>query len=194
VRIRPILPLALALVVLDPSLRSGQACAQNSPQMSPAAAIPQWRTFVGANPLGIPFDIVAIEAETAIAAAATVGLVGSYNDIDNRNYKTLDGRFKYWPAETAMRGFAVGLSAGWTNFRGPEMCTTSACTAFARQTLNAGTIGVLVDYNWTQGPSQRFVVGTGVGAKRVLSSRAERDRVGLDRAYVTGRFVIGLLF
>jgi hypothetical protein len=51
-----------------------------------------------------------------------------------------------------------------------------------------------VDYNWTQGPSQRFVIGTGVGAKRVLASAEERDKVGLDRAYVTARFVIGLLF
>jgi hypothetical protein len=189
VRIRPILPLALAFV-------AAPLAAQNSPQMSPAAAIPQWRTFVGANPLGIPFDIVAVEAETAISSAATVGVVGSYNDIDNKVFTTFDGRFKYWPAETAMRGFAVGLSAGWTKFRGNEAftCTSTACTSAGFQTLNAGTIGVLVDYNWTQGPSQRFVVGTGVGAKRVLASKTERDRVNLPRALPTGRFVIGLLF
>ena len=190
-----LLPLALLLsTVLVPSLRSGQALAQNSPQMSPAAAIPQWRTFFGANPLGIPFDIVAVEGETAIATAATVGLVGSYNDIDNRVFTTIDGRFKFWPAETAMRGFAVGLSAGWTKFQGHESCLDSSCTTFGRQSLSAATIGALVDYNWTQGPSQRFVVGTGVGAKRVLASRAERDRVSIDRAVLTGRFVIGLLF
>jgi hypothetical protein len=167
--------------------------------MSPAAAIPQWRTFIGANPLGIPFDIVSIEAETVISGASTGGIVGSYNDIDSRRYTTVDARFKYYPAETAMRGFSVGMSAGMTKFRSENGgCsfnpTTGVCTQQPPQNLNAGTLGVLVDYNWTQGPSQRFVVGTGVGAKRILASVDDRARIGLDRAYVTGRFVIGLLF
>jgi hypothetical protein len=181
------------------ALGTAPLAAQNSPAMSPAAAIPQWRSFIGANPLGIPFDIVSIEAETTIMDAATVGLVGSYNDIDNKRYTTFDARFKYYPAETAMRGFSVGMSGGMTKFRGNDgLCvfnpSTGGCTPQPAETLNAGTLGVLVDYNWTQGPSQRFVVGTGVGAKRILASREDRDRIGLDRAYVTGRFVIGLLF
>jgi hypothetical protein len=167
--------------------------------MSPAAAFPQWRTFVGANPLGIPFDIVAVELETTVAPAATLGFSGSYNDIDNTRYTTFDGKFKYYPAEVAMRGFSVGMSFGWTKFRGSnDLCTfdpvtgTSSCNP--PSTLSAGTLGVLVDYNWTQGPSQRFVIGTGIGAKRILASAEKRDPVGLERAYVTGRFVIGLLF
>lgn len=185
-RIRSVLPLVLAL-------GTARLAAQNSPAMSPAAAIPQWRSFVGANPLGIPFDIVSIEAETTIMDAATVGVVGSYNDIDSRRYTTFDARFKYYPAETAMRGFSVGMSGGMTKFRG--QCTSVDISGNCLYpTLNAGTLGVLVDYNWTQGPSQRFVVGTGVGAKRILASADERNRLGLDRAYVTGRFVIGLLF
>src|SRR5436190_12934092 len=94
VRLRLVLPLALALGAVP-------VAAQNSPQMSPAAAIPQWRTFVGANPLGIPFDIVAVELETTAAPAATVGFSGSYNDIDNTRFTTLDGKFKYYPAEVA---------------------------------------------------------------------------------------------
>jgi hypothetical protein len=166
--------------------------------MSPAAAIPQWRTFLGANPLGIPFDIVSVEVETAVAPAATVGAVAAYNDIDNTIYSTADVRFKYYPAEVAMRGFSVGMSAGWTKFRtneetftcGPTTCTTNPNP----QSLSAGTLGVLIDYNWTQGPSQRFVIGTGIGAKRILASSDERNRLNLERAYVTGRFVIGLLF
>jgi hypothetical protein len=172
--------------------------AQNSPQMSPAAAVPQWRSFIGANPLGIPFDIVSVEGETAISNAATVGLLGSYNDIDDKRYTTFDTRFKYYPNEIAMRGFAVGLSLGYTKFKGSEGATfdpiTGTTSTVPAAVLNAGTLGVLVDYNWTQGPSQRFVIGTGVGAKRVLASQEKRDTVGLDRAYVTARFVIGLLF
>jgi hypothetical protein len=40
--------------------------------MSPAAAIPQWQTFVGANPLGIAFEVVSIEAETVVPTASTL--------------------------------------------------------------------------------------------------------------------------
>src|SRR3954466_10844483 len=123
--------------------------------MSPAAAYPQWRTFVGANPLGIPFDIVAVELETTAAPAATVGVSGSYNDIENTRYTTFDGKFKYYPAEVAMRGFSVGMSFGWTRFRYDSTtfnCATGPCVETKDpQTLSAGTLGVLVDYNWTQG-------------------------------------------
>lgn len=166
-----------------------------NPPMSPAAATPQWRSFLSANPLGIPFDIVSVEAETAVSGGGTVGVVGSYNDIDRTRYQTFDAHFKYYPGEIAMKGFAVGLSAGYTRFN-TELVNAAPDPSGnqPRGQLNAGTLGVLVDYNWTQGPSQRFVVGTGVGAKRILASSERRDPLGLDRAYLTGRFVIGLLF
>jgi hypothetical protein len=166
--------------------------------MSPAAAIPEWRSFISANPLGIPFDIVSVEAETVIAPATTIGAVGAYNDFDNTRYSTLDGRLKYYPAEIAMRGFSVGMSFGYTKFKTADFTNTDPFTGVTTTTpgnsLNAGTLGVIVDYNWTQGPSQRFVIGTGVGAKRILASAEKRDPLQLERAYVTGRFVVGLLF
>jgi hypothetical protein len=173
---------------------AGPMLAQNSP-MSPAAAVPQWRSFFGANPLGIPFDIVSIEGETAVSSGGTIGALASYNDFDNTRYTTVDARFKYYPGEVALRGFAVGLSLGYTKFNGySNNAIFPPSGEPPRENLNAGTLGVLVDYNWAQGPAQRFVVGTGVGAKRILASAARRETVGLDRAYVTARFVIGLLF
>jgi hypothetical protein len=44
------------------------------------------------------------------------------------------------------------------------------------------------------GVNRRFLVGTGLGAKRVLAGEGERNRVGLGRAYGTVRFVIGYAF
>ena len=44
------------------------------------------------------------------------------------------------------------------------------------------------------GVNRRFLVGTGVGAKRVLAGAAERQTVQLRRAYGTARFVIGYAF
>jgi hypothetical protein len=170
--------------------------AQNSPQMSPAAAIPEWRSFVGANPLGIPFDIVSVEAETVIATGTTVGGLASYNDFDSKQFTTFDAKFKYYPGEVAMRGFSIGLSLGHTVFKGEntDVAPDPVTNEYPRATFKAGTLGVLVDYNWTLGPAQRFIVGTGVGAKRILASREKREVLGMDRAYPTARFVIGLLF
>ncbi|HET9423972.1 MAG TPA: hypothetical protein VFO55_01270 [Gemmatimonadaceae bacterium] len=178
------------------SLSAGQLMAQNSPQMSPAAAVPQWRSFIGANPLGIPFDIVSVEAETAISSGGTVGLVAAYNDFDDTRFTTFDLRGKYYPGEVAMRGFAVGLSLGTTKFNGFDYTRPGDPVTGEppRATLQAPTLGVLVDYNWAQGPSQRFIVGTGIGAKRILASEEKRRPLDLERAYITGRFVIGLLF
>jgi hypothetical protein len=191
VRIRSLLSMTALL------LCATRLAAQNSPLMSPAAAIPQWRSFIGANPLGIPFDIVSLEAETAVSAGGTLGILASYNDIQDTRFTTFDARFKYYPGEIAMRGFAIGLTAGYTKFNGfrsPYNPPFGSTAEPPRDNLNAGTLGVLIDYNLAQGPSQRFVVGTGVGAKRILTSRAKRESIGLDRAYVTARFVVGLLF
>jgi len=191
VRIRSLVSLAAL------SLFGGPLAAQNSPQMSPAAALPEWRTFLGANPLGIPFDIVSAEVETVVAPGGTIGAVASYNDFDNTRYTTADARFKYYPGEIAMRGFSIGMSLGWTKFRAEtfQSCPPPNFTCAATDAnLNAGTLGVLVDYNWAQGPSQRFIIGTGVGAKRILAPADKREPLGLERAYITGRFVIGLLF
>jgi hypothetical protein len=190
VRIRFFVSVAASLI------SAGSLAAQGSnPPISPAAAAPQWRSFLGANPLGIPFDIVSVEAETAVGSGGTVGVVGSYNDIDRTRYSTLDARFKYYPGEIAMQGFSMGLSFGYTRFNGDlSLQPTPTPASRARGKLTAPTLGVLIDYNWNQGPTQRFVVGTGVGAKRILASQDKRDAIGLDRAYLTGRFVIGLLF
>jgi hypothetical protein len=39
-----------------------------------------------------------------------------------------------------------------------------------------------------------IMVGAGIGAKRILASSDDRNRVGLDRATLTGRFTVGIAF
>jgi hypothetical protein len=51
---------------------------------------------------------------------------------------------------------------------------------------------VYVDYNWLLGRSNRFLVGTGIGAKRILGDRDEFDNA--PRVYGTARFLIGVAF
>jgi len=154
-----------------------------------------YRTYVAIDPLGIPFDIFSAELENAIGPGITLGGAGSYTDLNHDRYTTADLKFRYYPGEVVLRGFAIGASVGYLHYRRSkgldEVVPVSDSTP---ATLDAPTIGVLVDYNWLLGTRKRFFVGTGVGAKRILSGEAERQAVDIDRAYLTARFVLGIAF
>ena len=143
-----------------------------------------YRTYVAINPLGIPFDIASVEIESAVAPGITIGGLASYTRLDHDRYTTFDAKARYYPGEIVLRGFSVGASVGHTRF-------TTSDTSGA---IGYPTIGLLVDYNFMLGAAGRFVIGTGVGAKRVIASADERDPFGVDRAVVTARFVMGIAF
>lgn len=146
-----------------------------------------FRTYIGFNPLLVPFDIGSVEFESAIASGITFGGVGSYTSVDHDRYTTVDANVRYYPGEVVLRGFSFGLSAGALHYSTPAVDS-------GRVSMDAPTLGVLADYNWMLGVNRRFLVGTGLGAKRILASRADRERVGKERAYMTARFVIGYAF
>jgi len=142
------------------------------------------RTYVGINPLGLPVDIGTIEVENAVASGVTLGGVGSYIDVDHERFTTFEFKVRYYPGEIVLRGFSVGGSAGYTRF----------LKADRGGPLSAPTIGIVVDHNQLLGRSEHFVVGTGVGVKRVLASSEERSRAGIDRAVFTARLILGVAF
>jgi hypothetical protein len=165
-------------------------------QLGPSDRIPiANRSYIAFNPLGIPFDIFTAEVESGVAQGITLGGVGSHIDIDNDRYTSLDFKIRYYPGEVVLRGFSLGASIGYLGYS----TRTTTGNPFngatdTRTSIGTGTIGILTDYNWLLGSQHRFLVGTGLAAKRVLASSAERSTVGLDRAYVTARFVVGLAF
>ena len=81
-----------------------------------------------------------------------------------------------------LRGFSVGLSGGFLRYS-----SRGGPTDAQRVASIAPTLGVVVDYNWMLGVNRRFLVGTGVGAKRVLARR-RADRADVDRV-AAARFV-----
>ena len=54
------------------------------------------------------------------------------------------------------------------------------------------SIGVYVDYNWLLGKRDRFMVGTGFGAKRILGDSDDFEDAPF--VYGTARFLIGVAF
>ena len=173
---------ALTLCFLAAAALGAQA-----PNGSAPARIPMpTRTYIALNPAGVVADAGTIEFENAVAQGITLGGVGSYIDVDHRRFTTFDFKVRYYPGEVVLRGYSIGGTIGYTRF--------SNIVKDVRQEMSAPTIGIVLDHNWVYGREGHFIVGTGVGAKRVLAPSADRDRADVDRAVVTARFVVGFAF
>lgn len=171
---------ALGAIVVTPAARS--AFAQTSRDR---VRIPT-QTYIGFNPLGLPANVFTLEIENAVASGITLGGVGSYIDVDHSRYTTGEFKLRYYPSDVVLRGFAVGATGGFTRYRNIVSDTA--------RTLSAPTIGILLDYDWLLGRSERFLVGTGIGAKRILASKSERERADVDYATMTARLILGFAF
>ena len=149
-----------------------------------------YRTYVALNPLGIPFNIAAAEIESAIASGITLGGAASYTAISHDRYTTFDAKFRYYPSEVVLQGLSIGASVGHSRYS----TLVGSPTGDVRSGLDYNTIGLILDYNYLLGARKRFLLGTGIGAKRVLGNNDERERLGLDNPLLTVRFVVGLAF
>ena len=177
----------LMVVVVLASLATLARGAGAQSGTAPARIPIPYRTYISVNPLGVPFDIFSIEVESGIAQGMTLGAAASHTDFGDQRYSSADFKFRYYPSEIVLRGFSLGASLGMLRY-------SDVVGAGQREAVDSPTLGVLVDYNWLLGAQHRFVVGTGVGAKRILAGSEERDRVGLDRAEFTARFTVGIAF
>ena len=178
------LSLAAGAQVTSPQ-RSNDSVAASK---QPGATATGRRSAFAINPLGIPFEVVSIEFERALHDAFTLAGNFSYFSPDDYTRSSLELKGRLYPNEQAPYGFSVGFGLGAVNTRenvdmvGIEQRTDKTHPA----------IGVYVDYNWLLGRSNRFLVGTGLGAKRILGDRDEFDQAPF--VYGTARFLIGVAF
>ena len=184
----PLVRLALAscFAAAPVAATMGQAVPQ-SPATSQPAAASRSRVFA-VNPLGIPFETVSVEFENAITGAFTLAGNFSYFSIDDFTRTSFEVKGRLYPNELAPRGFAVALGLGGANTRENIELETGR----TRVDKTHPSIGVYVDYNWLLGRNDRFFVGTGIGAKRILGDADEFDDAPF--VYGTARFMIGVAF
>jgi hypothetical protein len=158
--------------------------------------IPRYHSIFSINPLGIPFEIASIELESAFLPGVTLG--GALNYVspqDDPRFITGDVKARYYPGEVALDGFSIGMAAGFVQYSNRVWVQeVGEVGVERREKLTAPSLSVLVDYNFLLGAQRRFAIGAGVGAKRILSSREQRERVDIPRAYPFARFVVGLAF
>jgi len=150
------------------------------------------QTYIAINPIGVVGDIGTLEVESGIAQGLTLGGVASYmNWVDDQRFTTFDFKVRYYPGEVVLRDWSVGAVLGVTRFSNIVNANLNGPT---RESLTAPTIGIIVDKNWLTGRGEHFLIGTGVGAKRVLASKSDIDRVDFYHAVFTVRFVLGYAF
>lgn len=171
----PALILTLGLLIPAAALR-----AQGSTQ--------PYKSVLTLNPLGIPFEYISGEYERVVSGLVTGGLTFSYLGLSDDSYLTWEGKLRFYPNEEAPKGFSIGLSAGITRLEGERFDGTSNVD----DDIIRPTIGVIIDYNWLLGRNKRFLVGAGVGGKRILGP--DHDWVDLNVGYPTARFQVGFLF
>lgn len=139
--------------------------------------------LVSTNPIGIVFEWFNGEYERAIASAASVAVAGSHFDFDGFQYTSVDGIFRYYPTERALRGFSFGGSLGFLT-----ASANTDCVGCENNSESAFSIGVRGDYVWILGRPQHFAVAAGIGAKRVFYSNDGSSGSG---ALPIGRLSIG---
>jgi hypothetical protein len=187
---RPLLATAALLLAARAGAQSTTAAAPGT-----APALPYIQS-IALNPLVIPFGVFSGEYEAALSSPGfTIGVGGTYYSNDDRRDAWAELKGLYYPNESAFRGFSVGLSAGFHSTRKDvsSLCDgiVFQCTT-TRKSQTAPTLGVLASYDWLLGRQERFRVGVGFGAKRVLKQVHNGDP--LDPVYPDGRFVIGVVF
>lgn len=187
----PTLATAAAAVTLAAAAALG---AQAAPAPAPVDPGP-WRQAVAVNAIGLPFGLFSAEYEVALPSPGfALGIGGSWLTTGSDRDSWISAKALYYPGERPFRGFSVGLTAGVHSARNDNavgFCGINGCTT-ERATATAPTAGVIVNYDWLLGRQERFRVGLGAGAKRVL--RDVNSGSPLEQVYPDGRFVLGVAF
>lgn len=154
------------------------------------------RQSVALNPLALVFKIFTGEYERALGNAKSFGVSASHWGSDDNDgfgndvaYLSVDAKFRLYFGEDALRGFSVGATAGYTQLSGTVTRNDGTIT----ERPNAFSAGAILDYNWVMGTGDKYLVGVGIGAKR-LFGLDDYDNGGITVAYPTARLSIGFLF
>jgi hypothetical protein len=131
--------------------------------------------LVSANPIGLLFEWYNGEFEHAVLPTVSLAVAASSYDIDD-TYTSIDGIVRYYPAAKSLRGFSVGVSAGYI-----DVSDDSNCFGCELSNGSSATIGIRADYVWILGRDQHFSAAAGIGAKRLLGDVYDTEGVPIGR-------------
>ena len=153
-------------------------------QAADSAARRAMSQVISISPISLVFGAIGAEYEKRISPSSSFGVSGTFFRPELFSYLSGEVKYRYYPQEQALEGFAVGLTGGLTQIgtHGSSSDDTGTAVAF----------GFAIDYQWLLGPKKHFALTLGTGARRLIALGT-----GVDGAAVTlptARISIGRAF
>jgi len=141
--------------------------------------LPQRKAVLSTNPILFVFSWYGLELELAASKRATIGVTGTYFQIDEQKedddpfdisyddtYLAGNAFVRYYPV-SAFKGFFIGAKLGVYNITHESELTKEEGTAYG--------IGIDIGYAWLLGAEQRVSVSIGIGASRLFGGDLDDD-------------------
>jgi hypothetical protein len=143
---------------------------------------------VSVSPLFALLGFFTGEVERRVTTNATLGVGGSAFTLGPFGYRSVDAKLRFYPAERALDGLAVGVSGGAIWLSADEG------GVFASRSSGSGfVVGSEASYTWLTGKRHNLAFSLGGGLKRILRYGGY-DVSGAQVTYPTVRASVGVAF
>ncbi len=139
------------------------------------------KQIISISPLSLVFGLLGAEYEHRLSTSSAWGVSGSVYRSDEFTYVATEAKWRYYPQEKALEGFAVGLTGGVTRVGTRDVSPSTSSSALS--------LGFALDYQWLLGPKKRFAVTLGTGARRLIGLNDALN--GASLTLPTARLSIG---
>lgn len=160
----------------------------DAPRVTDAAPVPAYSQVVSVSPLFAILGFYTGEIERRVTTNATAAIGGSAFSLGPFGYKSVDGKVRFYPAERALEGLAVGASAGAIWLSADEGGLFSSASSGSGIVL-----GTEASYSWLTGKRRNLAFSVGAGLKRIIRYGGY-DVSGVHFTYPTVRASIGIAF
>ncbi len=151
-------------------------------------SLPRHGQVVSVSPLFAMLGFLTGEFERRVTTNTTLGVSGSAFELGPFGYKSVDAKVRFYPAERALEGFAVGLSGGAIWLSADEGGLFSAGSQGSGVVL-----GTEASYTWLTGKRHNLAFSLGGGLKRIVRYGGY-DVSAAQLTYPTVRASLGLAF
>ena len=158
----------VAAIVIAPLSARAQAAADAS-------------QVISISPISLLFGLLGAEYERRLAPSSSFGLSAQSYRNNDFSYLSAEAKYRYYPQEKALEGFAVGITGGVTRIGERNQSENESGAAVS--------LGFALDYQWLLGPRRKFAVILGTGARRLIPIGTEID--GSSLTLPTARIAIG---
>lgn len=168
-------------------------CAQSAhaqPSLAPPAeqALPLHGQVVSFSPIFAVLGFFTGEVERRLTTNATIGVGGSAFELGPFGYRSVDAKLRFYPAERALEGLAVGASGGviWLS--------ADKGGLFTSESHGSGiVVGTEASYTWLAGSRRNLALSFGGGLKRIIRYGGY-DVSAVQLTYPTVRASLGVAF